>query len=683
QVISLADDAGGGIYKDEVVVDYLGGGSGALWGYSVDVAWDNTVVSAVLTDFSRPDNGPFSTMPGYLFQVVVQESDVHGPKKVRIDAALGGGTPGTSGPCELFKAVFTAVGTPDYATSAVGLVIQEVRDSENLDLTGFFSDDGEVIVDLVGPAVTGVSIENDTVYPTTGSHAWVKDTDDLTVYATVTDGGGLASVTADVTDFGGGGSVAPDLGTTYEWTLIDVDTGGANASVGVEVTATDTYGNTSTGSDVITADNDVPGAISGFAAVPGHNKAVLSWDNPTTTDANFYQVEIQSNAWGNYPTYTGGTSYPTDQNDGTDVWAGTGNGHTVVYATDSTERDIHYYSAFACDWALNYGPYDNDGKDRSTNYWLGDVARPDNTWNPDGYVYDPDIVKLSGTYGSAPTGDFQKCDVGPTDDHSRVGIPVPDNTVSFEDLMIFAMNYDVVAPARIVPFLVEPGVGDLALALAENGRTNGGVLELALRLEGNVGDVKGLTAELEFGGLEFLSARLSDEMNSPVADMFFWSKATNHSVQVDAAVLGTDVTIGGSGDVAVLTFQVLDETYSVEFTSAKLRGAGNEDLTAELEGLSPEGVPVAFKLVQNSPNPFNPVTKVAYHVPSESRVTIRVFDVTGRVVTTLVDGVVEAGRHAVVWNGTNDRGESVGSGIYFCTMETPDFHDSRKMTLLK
>ncbi len=423
------------------------------------------------------------------------------------------------------------------------------------------------------------------------------------------------------------------------------------------------------------------GAISGFAAAPGHNKAVLSWNDPTTTDANFYQVVIYSNAWGTYPTYPApAPSYPAAT--GTPVWNGAGNGHTVAYATNSTERNIHYYGAFASDWALNYGPPDSGGQDRCTNYWLGDVARPDNTWNPDGYVHDPDIVKLSGIYGSAPTGDFQKCDVGPTDDHSRIGIPEPDNSVSFEDLMIFAMNYDVVA-AKVVPFLGEPGVGDLALALVENGRSNDGVVELALRLEGNLGDVKGLTAELEFEGLEFLSARLSDEMSVRVADVFFWSNATSRSVQVDAAVLGTDVTIGGSGDVVLFTFQVLDETYSVDFTSAQLRGAANEDLTAELEGLSSEGVPVAFKLVQNSPNPFNPVTKVAYHVPSESRVTIRVFDVTGRLVTTLVDGVVEPGRHAAIWNGTNDAGESVGSGVYFCTMETPDYSGSHKMMLLK
>ncbi len=122
----------------------------------------------------------------------------------------------------------------------------------------------------------------------------------------------------------------------------------------------------------------------------------------------------------------------------------------------------------------------------------------------------------------------------------------------------------------------------------------------------------------------------------------------------------------------------------MEIESADLRGAKNRPLDADLEGCEsrPE-LPTLCRLVQNVPNPFNPVTKVAYHVPSASRVTIRVFDVTGRLVTTLVDGVVEPGRHAAVWNGTNENGESVGSGVYFCTMETPDFHDSHKMTLLK
>lgn len=682
QVISLADYIGG-VYKDDVVVKYLGGGSGDLWAYSMDVAWDNTVVSAVLTDFSRPNNGPFSTMPAFLFQVRELESDGNGLKKVRIDAALGGTTPGTSGPCELFKGVFTAVGTPDYATSAVGLTIQEVRDSDNQDLTGFLADSGEVIVDLVGPAIVSVSIENDTVSPVTGSHEWVKDTDDLTVYATITDGGGLASVTADVTDFGGGDLVEPDVGTTYEWTLIDVDTGDANNAVSAWVTATDTYGNITVGSDDMTADNTLPTKVTGFAAAPAHEEVVLSWANASGTDDNYYGVLVRYAAWGDYPLYDrpAPVDYPGDETEGDgEVFFG-----DDIGATHNIElRDIYYYSAFACDWALNIGPVDEDGQDRATNYWLGDVANVNNDWEPDGYVSDPDIVKLSGIYGGAPSGDLLKCDVGPTDDHSRVGIPEPDDFIDFEDLMMFAMNYDVVSP-KIVPFLDGEPDSELMLTLREI-RFEEGLVQIALNLAGNAGEVKGLSATIGFdsSGLEFVSAAATDDMSSPLAPVFFWSGATEREVQVDFAVLGTGVTIGGSGDVAVLTFRALGGSYNAEFENAVLRGAENENLTADLEDLeSKPEIPNVFRLVQNSPNPFNPVTTVAYHVPHKSEVTIRVYDVAGRLVRTLVDGLEEPGVHEAAWDGRSDRGQSVGSGVYFCVMEADGFRDSRKMTLLK
>ncbi|MCK5597231.1 MAG: T9SS type A sorting domain-containing protein, partial [Candidatus Eisenbacteria sp.] len=518
---------------------------------------------------------------------------------------------------------------------------------------------------------------------------YTKNGDTAQVTATVTDDDpafGASNVVANLTGLGGGSAVSPDdyTGGVATWNLASVVCAPADGTVTVTVTATDPISNVTALGDDIVSDNTAPGVVTGLAAAPAHQEVGLSWEDPTGLDTNYCGVVVRHIAWDDYPYYvTSAPPYPADELSGDgEAFDGTG---LVTSATHSiVDRDIYYYSAFVYDGALHYGGVDSGGQDRSTNYWLGDVANTGDNWVPDGLVTVHDINKLAGTYGVSPPVGYNnsECDVGPTDDHSRVGIPEPDGMIQFEDLMIFSMNYGVVA-AKVVPFLVEPGVGDLALALVENGRTNGGVLELALRLEGNAGDVKGLTAELEFEGLEYLSARLSNDMSSPMADMFFWSNATSHSVQVDAAVLGTDMTIGGSGDVVLFSFQVLDETYAVDFTSAELRGASNEDLTAELEGLSSEGVPVAFKLVQNSPNPFNPVTKVAYHVPRKSEVTIRVYDVSGRVVTTLVDGVVEAGRHAAVWNGRNDAGESVGSGIYFCTMEAPDFHDSRKMTLLK
>jgi hypothetical protein len=661
-------------------VDYLGGGGGLLYGYSVTVTWDDSVADLTgITEGSLLSDAGATTFFYY------------GTGGTRtIDCALLDPLPGVSGPGTLFTLAFSAASPPTSGTSTVALGPVAFRDNANAPLSGFHVDCGWINVDVTGPVFTDVSLANLTLGHTDD---YAKNTDNLELTADVTDDYSLLSLGDIVANLsglisGGGTAVVAEeyTGGRAKWTAalanVTLTTDGVQS---VTVTATDWLGNSTSDSDGIIVDNTAPGTVAGFAAAPAHQEVALSWSDASGADANYYRVLVRYDAWGAYPLYdTSAPAYPAGvtAGDGEAFWGDAGSAtHAIL------PRDIHYYSAFVYDWALNVGGVDSGGQDRSTNYWLGDVANTGDSWVADGLVTVHDINKLGGAYAIVnPAGNNAECNVGPTHDHSRVGIPLPHDggtaVVNFEDLMIFSMNYGVVA-AKVVPFLGEPGVGDLALALVENGRRNGGVLELALRLEGNLGDVKGLTAELEFEGLEFLSARLSDDMSSPLADVFFWSDATSRSVQVDAAVLGTDVTIGGSGDVVLFTFQVLDETYSVDFASAQLRGAANEDLTAELEGLSSDGVPVAFKLVQNAPNPFNPVTKVAYHVPSASRVTIRVFDVTGRLVTTLVDGVVEPGRHTAVWNGTNDAGESVGSGVYFCTMETPDYSSSHKMTLLK
>jgi mannan endo-1,4-beta-mannosidase len=551
-----------------------------------------------------------------------------------------------------------------------------------------------VVSDTTAPTVTGVGIVNLTLGHT---NEYAKDSDYLKLTATVADD--MSTLTAsDITaDFStllvGGGSVvvAEDYtGTTATWevALQNVELQGDELKT-VTVTVTDGAGNTGTGTDQITVDNTPPTAVTGFAAAPGHNKADLAWSDASGTDSNFYEVIIRSNAWGGYPNYTGGGPvYPADAGDGTLVWQGTGTSHTKTYNSDNSERDIYYYGAFAVDMALNYGPADAGAQDRSTNYWLGDVANAAYNWIPDGNVSVADITKISGTYGeSEGSPDFEDwCDVGPTDDGSRVGIPEPDDIVQYEDLMIFAMNYGAVSP-RVVPFLPLPeSTQELALSVEERSTAASGEVELSLVLSGNADEVKGLSAVLTYDTAElgFVSARLSEEMSSPLGDVFFWHGYEDGRIQLDLVVLGTDVTAGGSGEVAVLTFVVLSDEYGVEIKSADLRGAENRPLGADLEGFesSPE-LPVMFRLVQNVPNPFNPVTQIAYHVPQESGVSIRIYDVSGRLVRTLVDGVVKPGRHAAVWNGTNEAGESVGSGIYFCTMEAPDFHESRKMMLLK
>ena len=89
-------------------------------------------------------------------------------------------------------------------------------------------------------------------------------------------------------------------------------------------------------------------------------------------------------------------------------------------------------------------------------------------------------------------------------------------------------------------------------------------------------------------------------------------------------------------------------------------------------------------LGQNFPNPFNPVTKVAFTVPEGAgRVTLTVHNVNGQVVRTLVDGELSAGPAFAVWDGTDDSGRGLASGIYFTRLATAEQSAFGKMTLLK
>lgn len=92
---------------------------------------------------------------------------------------------------------------------------------------------------------------------------------------------------------------------------------------------------------------------------------------------------------------------------------------------------------------------------------------------------------------------------------------------------------------------------------------------------------------------------------------------------------------------------------------------------------------LATHVKQNWPNPFNPRTTIAYDVGVPGKVTIRVYDAGGRRVATLVDRVHAPGSYRVLWDGTDDRGRTLSSGVYFYQLETGSVRDSRKLLLLK
>ena len=90
----------------------------------------------------------------------------------------------------------------------------------------------------------------------------------------------------------------------------------------------------------------------------------------------------------------------------------------------------------------------------------------------------------------------------------------------------------------------------------------------------------------------------------------------------------------------------------------------------------------AVHLFQNQPNPFSPETSIAFDLPKAGPVELVIYGVNGRLIRRLVKDTRAAGRHTASWDGRDDAGEKVGSGIYFYQLSAPGVDESRRMILL-
>jgi hypothetical protein len=108
------------------------------------------------------------------------------------------------------------------------------------------------------------------------------------------------------------------------------------------------------------------------------------------------------------------------------------------------------------------------------------------------------------------------------------------------------------------------------------------------------------------------------------------------------------------------------------------------DITVDFNDQNDEYLlPQSFHLCQNSPNPFNSSTSIGFSLPIASTVTIEVLNILGQKVKTLANRQYSAGNNEVVWDGKDDGGHDVSSGIYFYRLSSPEFTQTRKMILLK
>lgn len=143
----------------------------------------------------------------------------------------------------------------------------------------------------------------------------------------------------------------------------------------------------------------------------------------------------------------------------------------------------------------------------------------------------------------------------------------------------------------------------------------------------------------------------------------------------------------GIGDVPVSGTRTVTVRRTTLFTLTLTNSVGTQSYTVRVVVRGSDGpsgdVPKDYSLGQNFPNPFNPGTKILLAVPRDSRVTLTIFDMLGKPVRTLVSGILPAGTHEVRWDGANDRGEPLPSGVYFYTATAGNFVETRKMLLLR
>ncbi len=662
---------------DHVTVDFYFGQAGLgqeVRGYNLTFTVDNAVAT-VGSAGSDITEGTFLSDAGTTSFYALD----NGGGSYTVSCAILGGDTGATGEGELFGVELTPVAE---GISDIAITEFELRDLNNSPIDNSTSD-GSVRIDCTVPTMEPIAEAENGWYNTAPDFSNFGFDDDINLdtaqYQVDSDGWVTLFDDIDATEWNDDGWTLPGFaglteGSHTVYFRVADDAGNWNGE-----NTPDTY------SWQFNKDTVAPDPPTDFAAEPGHNKVHLTWTNPTG-DATFAGVELRRAGWTDYPEYsTAAPDYPADETEGTFI------AQTPAQAYDDSVtagRDIYYFSAFSYDLAGNYSAFDADAADRATSYWLGDVVSP-----YDGMVNSTDLVDFSNTFGVSDGGAGwnNECDFGPTDDNSSYGIPLPDDVVDFEDLMIFAMIYGKVGPLGAT--MLAGGersleqlntLVDFELTDANSSSAPEGCVVVSVQLKNRANSLKGFRISLQADRNRVTSVTRGSIFDGSSNLFFGTTEGENSSLDICVAALGVGVPIDASGEVARITLETSGEESALRICEIDVRDINNKAYRIEGdEDYRPGFIPSSYALKQNYPNPFNPVTTIAFDIVEAGRVRIDIYDVSGRMVRTLLNESRDPGRHRIEWNGRDNSGSTVPSGIYFYRINAGEFTATRKMILLR
>ena len=324
----------------------------------------------------------------------------------------------------------------------------------------------------------------------------------------------------------------------------------------------------------------------------------------------------------------------------------------------------------------------------------------------DGTVNAGDYALFRAAWGSSVTDDingdgmaddtdvqiFLQSDVHPAD--------MPDGMVNSLDYALFITTWDSTAvdwspPSSSKPIVLLPGINENAefsLNLGSERVVAGELVAVDVSLANVEALVAyGFTLNYDTDKFEFVSVAPADEdllTSTGGESMLFHNVRADGQVEVVNGVFN-GTAVSGGGDIVRFVFRVLyefEDNARFEIADGLVFDPTNLTNPAVVAGvLELQSTPREFALHQNFPNPFNPDTTIKYDLAESADVTLQIYNVLGQVVRTLVASEMQnAGRYQIRWNGMDDRGVLVSSGVYFYRISADGkFQQVQKLMLLK
>ncbi len=162
----------------------------------------------------------------------------------------------------------------------------------------------------------------------------------------------------------------------------------------------------------------------------------------------------------------------------------------------------------------------------------------------------------------------------------------------------------------------------------------------------------------------------------------FYQQAQPGLIYVSAGRFGREWSASGEAELATVRFVALgNDPGQLQIAAGELVNSDFRGVPMRVKKAQP--LPMVAALHQNYPNPFNPSTEIRFELPTAREVKLTIYNQVGQAIRTLVDRRMKAGAYALKWDGTDNAGLGVASGVYFYSIEAGDFSQIRKMTLVK